>query len=495
MKSSLVRYSGSGLNQQSEGKLREREGFVVFKPWKDSETEQIEDNKLGFRLYNCEAALIRKTLEANGLKETDDRGQWTILWGAGLLRSSLYLRLSRGQKINHFPRSVEITRKDSLFKNLSKMQALHTARQYGFFPATYLLPAESQVLSARIAKHPEEVWILKPPGGSQGKGISLVRSIAEVPAGHNYVASLYVDNPLLVTGRKCDLRIYVAMTSVNPLRLYIYQEGLARFAVLPYDSTDLENRYVHLTNYSLNKMHPLYTSSACKWTLSAFKSHLFTHHNIDFSPIWAQIKAIVIKTVISIESTVNSAMEMYVPHRNNCFELLGFDVMLDERLNVWLLEVNLSPSLRCDEEVDVEVKSRLIADLFTLIGVKKAADNREMSLSPSKRSARGPITTSRDVSIEGQMVLRDTLEEANRMGNFERIFPSKDSQDYLEFFDEPRPLNSLLIDRFVRKKQAAVPQRLIKLRPIGLPQRIPRLKREFKVGSGAMGSQEIGYRP
>lgn len=488
MKSSLVRHSGFNLNHPSAGKLREREGFVVFKPLEDCEKEEIEDRKLGFRLYNCEAGLIRKTLEANGLKETSDSGQWSILWGAGLLRSSLYLTLNRGQKINHFPRSVEITRKDSLFKNLSKMQALHTARQYGFFPATYLLPTESHLLSTRMTKHPGEIWILKPPGGSQGKGISLIRTPTEVPTGHNYVASLYISNPLLITGRKCDLRIYVAMTSVNPLRLYIYQEGLARFAVLPYDSTDLDNRYVHLTNYSLNKMHPLYTSAACKWTLSAFKSHLCTQYNIDFEPIWAQIKAIVIKTVISIESTVNSAMEMYVPHRNTCFELLGFDFLIDTKLNVWLLEVNLSPSLRCDELVDTEVKSRLIADLFTLIGVKEAAESREMSLSPSKRSARMYINTSKSVYIEGEMAVRDTIEEAKRIGNFERIFPSKDSKDYLEFFDEPRPLNSLLIERFVRKRQVEVPQRLIKLRPIGLPQRIPRIKRDGKAGSGSMVS-------
>lgn len=482
MKSSLMRHSDYAPNQYSEGKLRETGGFVVFLPWKDNGQEQVEDLKLGFRLYNCEAALIRHTLEANGLKETDGREQWSLFWGAGMLRSSLYLTLGKGQKVNHFPRSVEMTRKDSLFKNLAKMQALHTNRHYGFFPASCLLPTDNSFLSNRMTKHAGEVWILKPPAGSQGKGICLVRSMSEVPVGHNWVASLYVDKPLLVTGRKCDLRIYVAMTCVNPLRLYIYREGLARLAVLPYVPTDLNNPFVHLTNYSVNKTHPSYTSSACKWTLSVFKSHLSTHLNIHFAPIWSQIKSLVIKTVISIESTVNSAMEMYVPQRNNCFELLGFDVMLDEQLKVWLLEVNLSPSLRCDAEVDTEVKSRLIADLFTLIGVKKGGETRERTVSPFKRSARA-AGVSKDLSAEGQIALKDTLEEARRMGNFERIFPSDDSQDYLQFFDEPRPLNALLLDYFVRKRHVPVPLRPIKLRPLELPPRIPRLKRDLKTGS------------
>jgi tubulin polyglutamylase TTLL5 len=52
--------------------------------------------------------------------------------------------------------------------------------------------------------------------------------------GENYVVSQYIGNPLLVNGYKFDLRIYVALTSINPLRIYIYEEGLARFATCKY---------------------------------------------------------------------------------------------------------------------------------------------------------------------------------------------------------------------------------------------------------------------
>ena len=64
-----------------------------------------------------------------------------------------------------------------------------------------------------------------------------------------------------------------------------------------------------------------------------------------------------------------NAFEQYVPFRNNCFELLGFDILIDNQLNPWLLEVNLSPSLACESPLDQRIKGELIADLFTIAGI------------------------------------------------------------------------------------------------------------------------------
>ena len=70
------------------------------------------------------------------------------------------------------------------------------------------------------------------------------------------VACRYIDNPLLVNGFKVDLRIYVAITSIHPLRLYIYKEGLTRFATSKYSRSGNGSKYMHLTNYSINKTSP-----------------------------------------------------------------------------------------------------------------------------------------------------------------------------------------------------------------------------------------------
>lgn len=74
--------------------------------------------------------------------------------------------------------------------------------------------------------------------------------------------------------------------------------------------------------------------------------------------------------MISGEPNIYAGTNMYVPHRGNCFELLGFDVILDDTLKPWLLEVNLSPSLNCNSPLDLKIKGQLIADLFNLIGIR-----------------------------------------------------------------------------------------------------------------------------
>ncbi len=65
----------------------------------------------------------------------------------------------------------------------------------------------------------------------------------------------YLKNPLLINGYKFDLRIYVLVTSVNPIEIFLYKEGFGRFSTIPFslDPTDKNNKYIHLTNVSIQK--------------------------------------------------------------------------------------------------------------------------------------------------------------------------------------------------------------------------------------------------
>ena len=219
-------------------------------------------------------------------------------------------------------------------------------------------------------------WIVKPVASSRGRGIYLIKNPNQVALDEPLIVSKYVENPLLINGHKSDLRLYVLVTSYDPLVIYLYEEGLARFATVPYDESgsNLWNPCMHLCNSSINKYHSDYVTGSSakdddqghKWSLSAFLKHLRAN-KINTTQLMASIEDVIIKSIISVEFSVNSACKMFVPHRNNCFELYGFDILVDSNLKPWLLEVNMSPSLNTDSPIDMKIKSNLLCDLFTLV--------------------------------------------------------------------------------------------------------------------------------
>ena len=86
---------------------------------------------------------------------------------------------------------------------------------------------------------------------------------------------------------------------------------------------------------------------------------------------WSQIYDIIIKSFLSAENLIYNACKKTCIHRTNCFELYGFDIMIDSDFKPWLIEINLSPSLACDSELDMKIKGVLLSDTFNLVGIKQ----------------------------------------------------------------------------------------------------------------------------
>jgi tubulin polyglutamylase TTLL6/13 len=104
----------------------------------------------------------------------------------------------------------------------------------------------------------DETYIIKPENLCQGKGIFLCRDPMDVDPAEHCVAQRYITNPFLLEDLKFDLRIYVLLYGVNPLRIFIYEEGLVRLATEPYvepTEDNIDNLFIHLTNYAINKNH------------------------------------------------------------------------------------------------------------------------------------------------------------------------------------------------------------------------------------------------
>ena len=130
------------------------------------------------------------------------------------------------------------------------------SKEFNFFPKSWLLPHDYNEVKEYLTNNRKSTIILKPAGNCQGRGIYLVNKVSEIPVGEKYVVQEYIHKPFLIDNLKFDFRIYVIITGVNPLRIFIYEEGLARFATEIYEEPNNENiddDYMHLTNYAINK--------------------------------------------------------------------------------------------------------------------------------------------------------------------------------------------------------------------------------------------------
>ena len=209
-----------------------------------------------------------------------------------------------------------------------------------------------------------------------------------------------------------DCRVYVLVTCFDPLRVYVSTEGLARFATEPYssDASKMKARRCHLTNVSINSKSKKFVANqdaskdgeGSKWTLSALRRHLESNEEFGVSSwedqIWSQVRDLVVKAVIAVDAKVNTLVKMHVPG-DNCFELYGADVMLDSQLRAWLIEFNTGPALNTPTPLDKAVKSRVVTDMFHIVGFtavdkKKhersalaARQNRLTGIGPQKSSA------------------------------------------------------------------------------------------------------------
>ena len=129
---------------------------------------------------------------------------------------------------------------------------------FNIMPVTFILPKEYVGFLETFSELEDiegkmNYWIMKPAAKSRGRGIEVINYVSTVIYGEPMVMQRYLKDPLLLNSFKFDMRIYVLVTSVNPLEVFIYKDGFGRFSTVPYnlDPSDKSNKYIHLTNVSL----------------------------------------------------------------------------------------------------------------------------------------------------------------------------------------------------------------------------------------------------
>ena len=549
-----------------------------------TKTRRKKLDALGVCLVNCKYPLLRDVTSKLGYREVGEEEDWCLYWTDTSVAIERVMRLKPLQKINHFTGMLEICRKKALARNLRRVAAKLPA-SFDFAPQTFVLPEELEAFADAVkgnrataarkskdgkkktrAKSRAATFILKPDAGCQGKGITLVQTEAQAQAalrdlgvigpetGANasgfanvqktasVVAQKYVSDPFLIDGRKFDLRVYALVTCADPLRVFVYDDGLVRFctnAYEPPDAKNLRNARMHLTNYAVNKDSENFVRAedvdkdaarfsetddpranaprtpaerarallreearfpaglgeapeptsledpggretasrpvgdgglASKWSVRGGLRPWMSRNGHDFDRVWASVIDVCVKTVIaaaptlrhnyrnamrqmdqSANTTTNGpANENEIENENEngkssnaCFEILGVDVMLDEKLKCWLVEVNHSPSFATDSELDRDVKESLITDTLRLVRLDQKAMKKHRAR--EQTSARERLGVERE--NENAKTDRSTPRAPRRVSSTR----SRDAGAYrLAFPDESSPATQASYDDALR---------------------------------------------
>lgn len=359
--------------------------------------------------------VIVRTFERRGWSRIrcDEDDDWDLYWASVHSIRSLFSpennrRLHENQIINHFPNHFEITRKDLMARNIKRYRkerekAMELNVDQGpsnleehelpaeWVPTTFALPNDYALFVEEFRRNPSATWIAKPTGKAQGRGIFLVSKLTQVkkwsggqrpsnqglPFREPYIISKYIQNPLLVGCKKFDMRVYALVTNYRPLKAFLYRGGFCRFCVEQYSSdvAEIDNVFVHLTNVAIQKFAEDYNDrTGGKWSIEDLL--LFIEGTRGFAArekLVSDMEAVIAHSLKAVQSVIIND--------KHCFEMYGFDILLDDALKPWLLEVNASPSLSTTTDEDRLLKLRLINDVINVVydcrHAAGAADNDE----------------------------------------------------------------------------------------------------------------------
>ncbi len=222
------------------------------------------------------------------------------------------------------------------------------------------------------AKHCESnMWLIKPAAENQGRGIEVFKDnlgdmkkfLCSKPPNTYWVVQKYLERPLLYCTRKFDIRMWALITWKD--EFYYYKHGYLRTSSDAY-TLDSKLNYVHLTNNCLQKYGENYGNFEVGNTIGfeVFEKYVneqFPQRGFNFEQhIIPRIKDLMIDSFLSVKGELNPS------NRRNCFELLGFDFMIDEDFRVWLIEINTNPYLGVPNKFIEGLLPKMLNDMLSL---------------------------------------------------------------------------------------------------------------------------------
>ncbi|XP_043849804.1 inactive polyglycylase TTLL10 [Dromiciops gliroides] len=348
------------------------------------------------------AVLISSYCRSKGWQRIHDnrREDYKLKWCETKCRDTYYSFREGEQLLYQIPNNKLLTTKIGLLNALreyarvmNKISRSPTAahikvlKMEDFFPETYRLDMKDERENFIAVFRDEEIWICKPTASNQGKGIFLIRtqeeaislqakmqSIEDDPtykkmpfkAPQARVIQRYIHNPLLLDGKKFDVRSYLLIACAMPYMVF-FSHGYARLTLSLYDpkAKDLAG---HLTNQFMQKKSPLYAllKEETVWSMDRLNKHI----NEKFRRSKGLPKDWVLTTFTKRMQQIMLQCFLAVKSKLECklgyFDLIGCDFLIDENFKVWLLEMNSNPALHTNCEVLKDVVPRVVHETLDL---------------------------------------------------------------------------------------------------------------------------------
>ena len=343
--------------------------------------------------------------------------------------------LNKYQKIFYFKEKKKFFNKDIIYNNYIYMKNLFN-EDFNFMSETFNYPENKDLILSKFKNYEfnlENLWLIKPKDNCAGRGIFFFKSLKNITI-DNYIITKYITYPHLINNKKYDLRIYVLISGLKPLRIYINKEGLVRFASEKYSLNEksFQNEFIHLTNTDINKKHRNYIypqnsedENSNIWNLHTYKKYLYSK-KFNFYLIWDKIKDIIIKTIISLHNNLIKKDEQLNLNDRNFYYLLGFDILITDKLKPILLEVNYPPSLESYNIIDKSIKTNIFIDILNIIGITPFSHNVWSKPLFKEYKFKNNIEEAYNYGL---------CELTRPRGNFELIFPIKENiKKYQKFF-------------------------------------------------------------
>jgi len=317
---------------------------------------------------------------------------WDVMWAHDYpfkkIREKM-IGMKKGQRVNKFPGSGYITNKVNLATSGLKN-----------VPPAFSIPKEKEKLLKYAKDFPDKMFVQKSNNhrGIQIQGLSAL----DLSTSGSFVQE-YISNPFLVDGHKFDIGIYTTLTSVDPLRIYVHHsDALLRFCpekYYPFDQTN-KDKYV---------VHDDYLPS---WKIPSFSKYMQTNgfsftdtlntyiRSIGKNPdkIWEDMYSTISEVYEKHEELFIKAISHY-PHKDAFFEMVRFDFVLDEDLNVYLMEANMSPNLSSSHfPANRLLYEQVVHSLLKLVGVVQGSVRWDL-LHPPGQEERDMVVAEKDILV------------------------------------------------------------------------------------------------